>query len=189
MKTTTKLKQQISLEQQKVADKLQELKQQNQNDQEALNQLKRNYAAAVTTGDNASIDSIHEQIRSISQQMQQRGDVIEGLSLTGSPTIQKLVVDAIREWIQHLAETKEQAGHLHEELLPLHRQLVSGLGQLNKLWQEEGRLASFINDFSQMLSKESFRELGLSPNAEIDRQTINKHMHQLVIERHSVFRR
>lgn len=177
--TSAQIDEAIREDQQKAADKLTELQELQKQDNELVDQLKQEYFKAITDGDNASIDAVNEKLKEASQRIQNHNLLIEALSVKGSPSVQRIVSEAVTVWDDEMKELDQQASKLHGELLMHHKAVVEGLVLLQQMREKASGRRTMIERYAVMLSEESKAAVAYpSSFAKVD---IVKYMQPLLI--------
>lgn len=166
----------------KAADKLAEQQVLNQQDKEAMSELKQRYLSAVTSGDTASIDAVNAQLKEVSRRIQDRNVLIEALSIKGNPSMQQNILEAVNSWAEEEKALFTQAEQLYHELLPHHTALVEGLAKLNEIRCAAIALDGNIRDYNNHLSSEH-RVTSVDPHYRISSQFMNTLLVQQYVKR------
>lgn len=101
---STKLQEVIQQERERVAQQLQELCQQNDQDAEQLKSLKQEYSKAVFDSDIVEMDKLNTQIKELTMVIQERKELIDVLSDKKNPVIQRAVFEATKVWMEQICE-------------------------------------------------------------------------------------
>ena len=153
--TSVMIDEMIQEDQQKQLTKLPSCRNCQRQDKELVDQLKQKYFSAITDGDDASIDAINERLKDASQRIQNYNLLVEALSVKGSPSVQRIVSDAVTAWDDDLKEMDQQASVLFDKLITHHMAVVQGLEQLEQLRHKAYGRSHNIERYARMLSGES----------------------------------
>jgi Sec7-like guanine-nucleotide exchange factor len=183
------LDERVQAERNRVSGQLSQLKEQNDVDKEHLDELSREYHAAILSGTEQDIDSTNERIKEVNSRISRRNDMIKAIGDKHNPVIQNLISEEMGKWIQEIESIEDQAKAMAKKLEPQHNALLKGLSEINSLYLKASSYRSAVSHWTRELSSSAQRDIGLSPGGMDAVGPTPKDMRKLLIESHQVFKR
>lgn len=181
------LNQRVQAERNRVAGQLSQLKEQNEVDKEHLDELSREYHAAILSGTEQDIDSTNERIKEVNSRITRRNDMIKALGDKHNPVIQNLISQSMGMWLEEIDIIEEKAKAMAKELEPQHKALLKALSEINSLYRRSVSLRSVVSHWTRELSPSAQRDMGLSPGGMDAVGPIPNEMRKLLVESQQVF--
>ncbi|AZS14573.1 hypothetical protein [Paenibacillus lutimineralis] len=184
---TMNLSEKINIEQQAVAKRLSELREQQKQDNKIMDTLKQQYIEAITSTTGNEIDSINDQIKEVAERIQRRKDIIEALSDHNNPVIQSMITEEIEGQLERLNDIESKTKSLYKALERQRTEMMKGLAALEELNKKNKSIQSYVSTWSNRLNDTNKEKLGLKgiTRAGID---VFDFINKLLIERVHVYK-